>query len=67
MIALQVNGRREACEEGTTVADLLERLQLDPRRVAVEKNETLVPKSAFAETILAEGDRIEIVEFVGGG
>jgi thiamine biosynthesis protein ThiS len=67
MITLQLNGRSETCAEGTTLAGLLEGLRLDPRRVAVEKNESLVPKSAFAETTLAEGDRIEIVEFVGGG
>jgi thiamine biosynthesis protein ThiS len=67
MIALQVNGRKELCEEGTTLAGLLERLRLDPRRVAVERNGSIVPKSAFAETTLVEGDLIEIVEFVGGG
>jgi thiamine biosynthesis protein ThiS len=67
MISLHLNGHQEACEEGTTLTVLLERLRLDPGRVAVERNEAIVPKSAFGETILTEGDRIEIVEFVGGG
>lgn len=51
----------------TTVAGLLDGLQLAPVRVAVEINEDLVPRKLFHQTILEEGDRIEIVSFVGGG
>lgn len=50
-----------------TVAQLVESLALDPRRVAVERNLAIVPRSAYAHTPLAEGDRLEIVGFIGGG
>ena len=62
-----VNGRPEDVEEGSTVAALLDRLNLAPVRVAVEINEELVPRRTFAETVVQTGDRIEIVNFVGGG
>ena len=62
-----VNGRPEDVEEGSTVAALLDRLNLAPVRVAVEINEELVPRRTFAETVVQTGDRIEIVTFVGGG
>ena len=42
-------------------------LELDPKRVAVERNRVIAPRSAHADTPLAEGDQIEIVHFVGGG
>ncbi|MGF1543316.1 MAG: sulfur carrier protein ThiS [Parvularculaceae bacterium] len=50
-----------------TVASLTAALDLDPRKVAVERNLAIVPKSAYAATAIEEGDRIEIVTFVGGG
>lgn len=62
-----VNGRPEDVEEGSTVAALLDRLNLAPVRVAVEINEELVPRRTFAATVVQTGDRIEIVTFVGGG
>src|SRR5262249_48579546 len=46
---------------------LLENRGLDPRKVALERNLEIVPKSAYAETRLADGDRLEIVHFIGGG
>ncbi len=52
---------------GETVGSLLARLGIDPRRVAVERNLEIVPKARYDDTALAEGDRIEIVHFVGGG
>ena len=50
-----------------SLAELVERLGLDVRKVAVERNLEIVPRSAYAATILGEGDRLEIVNFVGGG
>jgi len=49
------------------VADLLSQLDLEPVRVAVEINEDIVPRKRFGETAIRDGDRIEIVTFVGGG
>ena len=52
---------------GTTVHDLVALHRLDPRQVAVERNRAIVPRSAYAATALMDGDRIEIVGFIGGG
>ena len=63
---IQVNGdQREVA--ASTILDLVKVLSLDPRKVAVERNLEIVPKSLHATTALAEGDRIELVQFVGGG
>ena len=63
---IQLNG--EAREvEAATVAALVEALALDARKVAVERNLEIVPRSLYLATALADGDRIEIVQFVGGG
>jgi thiamine biosynthesis protein ThiS len=62
-----VNGKDETAEAGCTIVDLLARLHLEPIRVAVEVNETLVPRRTFDRHSIREGDRIEIVTFVGGG
>jgi thiamine biosynthesis protein ThiS len=53
--------------EGQSVAALLEALGLDWRKVAVERNEAIVPRSAYAATVLVAGDSLEIVHFIGGG
>lgn len=50
-----------------TVSGLLAALALEPRKIAVERNLEIVPKSRYGETVLSDGDRIEIVQFVGGG
>jgi len=50
-----------------TVASLVEKLGLDARKVAIERNLEIVPRSTYASVALAEGDRLEIVNFVGGG
>jgi thiazole synthase len=62
-----VNGERRRIDEGSTVLSLLRELSLPMTRVAVERNLSLVRKAEFAETVLGEGDRLEIVTFVGGG
>ena len=62
-----VNGAGRRLEPGTTVADLIRDLELEGRPVAVEINGATVAKGAFSKTELVEGDRVEIVGFVGGG
>ncbi|MDH3237764.1 MAG: sulfur carrier protein ThiS [Deltaproteobacteria bacterium] len=62
-----VNGETRQVDAGTTVLSLLRALSLPETRVAVERNLALVRKTEFAGTVLGEGDRIEIVTFVGGG
>jgi len=57
---------REA-PDSATIADLLAWLEIDGRRVAVERNLEIAPKSSWTSTPLADGDRLEIVQFVGGG
>ncbi len=64
---IQLNGEPYELPVGQTVADLLERLQLGGRRVAVELNLDIVPRSQHAATALAEGDRVEVVHAIGGG
>lgn len=61
-----LNGEDRDIAPGT-VADLVERFGFDPGKVAVERNLTIVPRSLYAATTLSEGDRIELVTFVGGG
>ena len=64
---IQVNGEEREVPAESTVADLLAQLQLEPRGLAVERNMELVPRASHAETMLAEGDRLEVVTLVGGG
>ncbi|WP_337875376.1 sulfur carrier protein ThiS [Elioraea sp.] len=66
-LRLSVNGETRAFPGPLTVAGLLAVLGLDRRKVAVERNLEIVPKSGFDSTVLADGDRIEIVHFIGGG
>ena len=62
-----VNGESKELDEALTVSDLLRVLELSPKKIAVERNLAIVPKSAYGDTSVADGDRIEIVQFVGGG
>lgn len=62
-----VNGEPFVLPSGSTVADLLEQLDLAGRRIALEINEDIVPRSRYSEHQLAVGDRIEIVHAIGGG
>lgn len=66
-IAITVNGEAREVPAPATVADLLARIGLDTRKVAVERNLEIVPRSTLADVALADGDRFEIVHFVGGG
>jgi len=66
-VNLTINGDTREFEDGLTISGLVEALRLNPLKVAVERNLEVVPKSLHGETRLANGDRIEIVQFVGGG
>jgi thiamine biosynthesis protein ThiS len=65
-VRLTVNGEKRELA-AASVAGMISALGLDARKVAVERNLVIVPRSLFAATALAEDDRIEIVHFVGGG
>ena len=67
MIQISVNGSTEEFEGPVAVSALLERLALAGRKVAVERNGEIVPRGAHGATLLADGDRLEIVVAVGGG
>jgi sulfur carrier protein len=62
-----LNGESTTVDENTTIAQLIEQLQLTGKRIAVEINEEIVPRSAHTNTPLHEGDMIEIVHAIGGG
>jgi sulfur carrier protein len=64
---LTVNGEAREIGDGATVDALIAELELDPRKVAIERNLVIVPRSLYAATTLQNDDRIEIVQFVGGG
>jgi len=67
-VRIELNGTGEECRKGTTVADLLARLEpARARACAIEVNRTLVPRARHAATELRDGDRVEIVTLVGGG
>ena len=66
MISVILNGEQRQVREGS-IADLVASLGLDVKKVAVERNREIVPRSTLAEVVLAEGDALEIVHFVGGG
>ena len=66
-LSVRVNGEAVEVRSGASVADLLGQLGLERTRVAVERNRSVVPRAAHAETRLESGDQLEIVTFVGGG
>lgn len=67
MITLQVNGNAQTCKPSINMPQLLNSLGLNPRLVAVEYNGEILHRQFWDETILQEGDRLEIVTIVGGG
>ena len=66
-MTLTINGEERAFGALSHVAALVAELGLDARKVAVERNLEIVPRSAYLQTAIADGDRIEIVHFIGGG
>jgi sulfur carrier protein len=67
MITVTINGEPREFEEALRFGELVERLGLTGKRVAVERNGEIVPRSQFTSQALADGDRLEIVVAVGGG
>ena len=66
-VVITLNGERFELDEPLSVVALLAKLDIDPRRVAVEHNLAILKRQRFPEVIVVDGDRIEIVNFVGGG
>ncbi|GEN26191.1 sulfur carrier protein ThiS [Halomonas cupida] len=64
---IQLNGEPHALDREQSVAELVETLGLGGRRIAVELNENIVPRSLHTETLLSDGDSVEIVHAIGGG
>lgn len=66
-VTVTVNGEPRTAPAGLTLSGFLAHLGLDPRKVAVERNLAIAPRSAYDHITLEPGDRLEIVHFVGGG
>jgi sulfur carrier protein len=64
---IQLNGEQREFDAPLSVSALLERLQIDPRVVAVEHNRVVVRRQRYADTMIQQGAEVEIVSFVGGG
>lgn len=67
MPAIVLNGESRSIQAQQTLADLLRELGLDSRQVAVERNREVVPRALHGQTVLEDGDALEVVTFVGGG
>ena len=67
MVTITVNGERREFESALHLTQLIERLGLTGKRIAIERNGEIVPRSAFAAHSIADGDKLEIVVAVGGG
>ena len=66
-ISIKVNGEHRRVSAGGSIAEMLAELGLDPKRLAVERNLEIVPRSTLGEVRVSDGDAFEIVHFVGGG
>ena len=66
-LQIQVNGQIRACPSGSTVGDLLRELEITSERVAVELNLEIIDRKDFELRGLRQGDRVEILSFIGGG
>ncbi|MDY6842864.1 MAG: sulfur carrier protein ThiS [Thermodesulfobacteriota bacterium] len=62
-----INGNNEEIQEGLTILELLKMNDIDPSRIAIEFNLKVLPKKNYDKTAIRDGDKIEIVHFVGGG
>lgn len=67
MLSITLNGEPRSIASGTSIAALAEELGLDPNKIAVERNLEIVPRSTLSTVMIAQGDQLEIVHFVGGG
>lgn len=66
-ITIIANGQPRPLKDGSSIADLLRTLTISPARVVAQMNGEIIPREAFATTVLHEGDRLELVTLVGGG
>ena len=66
-IAVTINGEPRQVPAGLTIAGLIDHLGLGGKRVAVERNKAIAPRATHAAVVLEDGDRLELVTFVGGG
>ena len=66
-IQIVVNGEPQSAPEDVTVLQLLQKLQIDPERVAIELDRKIIKAQRWGDTVLREGSQLEIVQFVGGG
>ena len=66
-VSIRVNGEHRRVPDGTSVAEMVSLLGLDPLRVAVERNLGVIPRSSLGQVCVEDGDDYEIVHFVGGG
>jgi thiamine biosynthesis protein ThiS len=66
-ITIHLNGQPRTLDTGTNLTTLVATMGQDPRGIAIERNRDIVPKSAWDACVLADGDRLEVVVFVGGG
>ena len=64
---ITLNGEKFTLETGSNIVNLIDKLDLNADKLAIESNLEIVPKSKFAMTIIEEGDKLEIVHFIGGG
>ena len=66
-MTITLNGEHFELDSPMSVAALLAKLDIDPRRVAVEHNLTIIKKQTYSDVLVGDGDTVEIVNFVGGG
>jgi thiamine biosynthesis protein ThiS len=66
-VTITLNGEPYELDRPMSVVELLTTLEIDPRRVAVEHNLSIIKRHTFSDVIVGDGDRIEVVNFVGGG
>lgn len=66
-MVITLNGERFELDQPLSVTDLLARLDIDPRRVAIEHNLNIIKRQTFQDVVVKDGDTVEIVNFVGGG
>lgn len=66
-LRVQVNGENRNVADHSTLSDLVDELSLAPARIAIELNGEVIRRNNWTETVLSEGDRLEVVHFVGGG
>ena len=66
-VKITLNGEDKFLPEKTSLKNLLEQLELDVKKIAIEKNYEIIMPEDFGDSMLSEGDRVEIVHFIGGG